>query len=67
MIQLMDLYAWVSAEDILVAKFFDIHSDKMIDTKIKVLTQLKNGVPPSGIPEYYDILELYPPAGVLWD
>lgn len=65
MMQVMDLYAEV--DDQLVAKFFDIDSEEMLDLKIEVLTQLKNGVPPKDIPEYYSILELYPADDVLWD
>lgn len=53
--------------DILVSKFFDANSEDMLDVKIKVLTQLKNGVPPKDIPEYYSILELYPEDDQIWD
>lgn len=48
-------------------KFFDINSNKNLDLKIKVLTDLKEGKTISEIPEFYDILELYPPEGVMWD
>lgn len=54
-------------DDLLVVQFFDLNSKKMLDMKIKVLTQLKNGVPPADIPEYYSILELYPQNGNKWD
>ena len=54
-------------DDLLVVQFFDFNSEKMLDLKIKVLTQLKNGVPPADIPEYYSILELYPQNGDKWD
>jgi hypothetical protein len=67
MIQIMGLHADVSADDILVAKFFDLDSEKMLDVKIDVLTKLKNGIPPKDIPEYYSILELYPEDDALWD
>ena len=66
-IQIMELHAEVMMDDLLVAKFFDLESDEMLDLKIKVLTQLKNGVPPKDIPEYYSILELYPADDVMWD
>jgi hypothetical protein len=46
-------------------EFLDLDSDKMLDLKIKVLTDLKNGIPIADIPNFYDILELYP-AG-MWD
>lgn len=65
MMQIMDLYAEVKYTDELVAKFFDLDSEEQLDLKIKVLTQLKNGIPPADIPEYYSILELYPEG--MWD
>jgi hypothetical protein len=65
MIQVMELYAEV--DDLLVHKFFDLDSEEQLDLKIEVLTKLKNGVPPSDIPEYYSILELYPEDGEMWD
>jgi hypothetical protein len=46
-------------------EFFDIDSDKMLDEKIKVLTDLKNGKKIADIPNFYDILELYPTD--MWD
>lgn len=48
-------------------EFLDIDSDKMLDEKIKVLTELKNGKNISEIPNFYDILELYPKDDELWD
>lgn len=48
-------------------KFFDINSNKNLDLKIKVLTELKERKTISEILEFYDILELYPKEGVLWD
>jgi len=52
-------------------KFFDINSNKMLDLKIKVLTDLKNNKTIAEIPNFYDILELYPKDEngivVLWD
>lgn len=41
-------------------QFFDSDSDKMLDEKIEVLTKLKEGKKISEIPQFYDILELYP-------
>lgn len=66
-IQIMELHAEVMVNDRLVAKFFDLGSNEKLDLKIKVLTQLKNGVPPKDIPEYYSILELYPEDDAMWD
>lgn len=67
MIQIMELLPDVMYVDLLIGKFFDLDSEKQLDLKIRVLTQLKNGVPPSDIPEYYSILELYPADDVMWD
>lgn len=64
-IRIMDLLFEV--DDQLVKKFFDIDSDKMLDKKIEVLTKLANGTAPDDIPEYYDILELYPDDDEIWD
>ena len=41
-------------------RFFDFESEEMLDDKIQVLTDLKNGKTISEIPKFYDILELYP-------
>ena len=46
-------------------EFFDTDSDKMLDEKIQVLTDLKNGKSIEEIPNFYDILELYPKD--MWD
>lgn len=48
-------------------RFFDTSSTKMLDEKIQVLTDLKNGKTISEIPNFYDILELYPGDNVHWD
>ena len=51
--------------------FFNVDSDEMLDLKIEVLTDLKNGKTISEIPKFYEILELYPEEKdrevVLWD
>lgn len=63
-----ELYEEAMYRDLLLSKFFDLESEENLDTKIAVLEKLKNGVPPSEIPEYYSILELYPDNdNVLWD
>lgn len=63
-----ELYDEAMYRDLLVSKFFDLESEENLDTKIAVLEKLNNGVPPSEIPEYYSILELYPDNdNVLWD
>lgn len=41
-------------------RFFDHESDQLLDEKIEVLTALKEGKYISDIPNFYDILELYP-------
>ena len=54
-------------DDLLIDKFFDIESDKMLDEKIEVLTALASGKKPIEIAKFYDILELYPKDGQMWD
>ena len=41
-------------------QFFDLDSDKLLDEKIKVLTAIWEGKNITDIPDFYDILELYP-------
>lgn len=53
--------------DLLVDKFFDFNSNKLLDEKIEVLTALSKGKHPADIPRYYDILELYPKDDEHWD
>lgn len=48
-------------------QFFDSNSDKLLDEKIKILTALREGKTISDIPNFYDILELYPKDGTYWD
>lgn len=48
-------------------KFFDLFSDELLDEKIEVLTALKEGKQISEIPNFYDILELYPKDDEHWD
>ena len=50
-----------------VSQFFDDESDKMLDEKIEVLTALKNGKSIEEIPKFYDVLELMPKNGEMWD
>ena len=48
-------------------QFFDLDSDELLDEKIRVLTALKDGKQIADIPNFYDILELYPKDGEHWD
>ncbi len=64
-IRIMDLLFEV--DDAIFKQFFDIESDEMLDKKIDVLEKLASGVVPAGIPEYYDVLELYPKEDEMWD
>lgn len=48
-------------------RFFDTDSDKMLDKKIEVLKDLKAGKTIAEIPNFYDILELYPADEEIWD
>lgn len=49
------------------AQFFDVESEKLLDDKIEVLQALKDGKTIGEIPKFYDILELMPKNGDLWD
>lgn len=51
----------------MLAQFFDLDSDRLLDEKIEVLTAWKKGKQISDIPNFYDILELYPKDGTHWD
>ena len=66
-VKIMDLLLETAGENIEVDKFFDVDSDKMLDDKIEVLTALKEGKPITEIPKFYDVLELYPKDGEIWD
>ena len=68
-IQVHELYNKVIEKrlDRIFVKFFDGTSKKMLDEKIRVLTGLIDGTIEFGSPEYYSILELYPPEHVMWD
>lgn len=48
-------------DDVLVDRFFDTDSEKLLDEKIEVLTALKNGKKPEEIPKYYSVLEKFTP------
>lgn len=65
MIKIFELLAKVN--DRLVEQFFDIESEKLLDEKIEVLTALVNGKKPNEIPNYYEVLELYPKDDEIWD
>ncbi|MBO7214927.1 MAG: hypothetical protein J6V66_05470 [Clostridia bacterium] len=58
---------YLQFDDMLVDKFFDFESEKMLDEKLEVFTALANGVKPIDIPNYYKVLELYPKDGVIFD
>ncbi len=65
--KILELYEEVvKSGDNVVRDFFDLTSEKNLDKKIEVLTKLKNGVPPSKIPDFYDILEEYPKDDIDW-
>ncbi len=48
-------------------RFFDFESDKMLDEKIKVLTEMRGGKSYADIPNFYDILELWPDHNTHWN
>lgn len=63
--QIIDLLFQVDCYE--VSQFFDVDSDELLDDKIEVLTALKEGKPIAEIPKFYDILELMPKNGEMWD
>ncbi len=66
--EVIKLYSKVSYWNPLVRAFFDVTSEENLDLKIEVLRKLDKDVPPSDIPEFYDILEKYPKSkNVSWD
>ena len=62
-VKIFDLLS--SAIGIPEMRYFNVDSDEMLDDKIEVLTQLKEGKPISEIPNFYEILEDLPED--LWD
>lgn len=52
---------------LMFVQFFDLFSDDLLDEKIEVLTALKEGKQISEIPNFYNILELYPKDDEHWD
>lgn len=44
----------------MLSQFFDLDSDELLDEKIEVLIALQEGKQIADIPNFYDILELYP-------
>jgi hypothetical protein len=53
--------------DRIVVRFFDVDSDKLLDKKIQVLSDLVSGKKPAEIDGYYLILENYPDRDQHWD
>lgn len=47
--------------------FFDLESDENMERKLEILRGLKNGKAPADFDDFYDILELYPMNGEMWD
>lgn len=66
-LKIMQLLPKAKAHNYFVRRFFDIDSDEMLDEKIQVLTDLANGKKMIEIPNFYNILELYPKDGEMWD
>ena len=60
--KLMKVHALLAeVSDVLIDRFFDVDSEKLLDEKIEVLTALKDGKAPDQIPMYYSILENFTP------
>lgn len=56
-IQIMDLLSY--AIGIPEMKYFNLDSDELLDEKIEVLTQIKEGKTIAEIPNFYKVLEVY--------
>lgn len=63
-IQIMDLLSY--AIGIPEMKYFNLDSDELLDEKIEVLTQIKEGKTIAEIPNFYKVLEDLPEDDV-WD
>lgn len=44
----------------MLGRFFDLESEELLDEKIEVLESLKAGKTIAEIPNFYNVLELYP-------
>ena len=66
-IKIMGLLVEVAGMSYELDNYFDVESDKMLDEKIEVLTALKNGKTIAEIPNFYEVLELMPKDGEIWD
>lgn len=62
-VQIMDLLPY--AIGIPEMKYFNLDSDKLLDEKIEVLTQIKEGKTIGEIPNFYKVLEDLPDN--MWD
>ena len=47
-------------------KYFNVESEELLDEKIEVLTQIKEGKNIKDIPNFYKVLEDLPTEGI-WD
>lgn len=65
-LKMSELYTEVVALGIPELRYFDFDSEKLLDEKIEVFTQLKEGKNIGEIPNFYNILELMPKSGI-WD
>lgn len=63
-IQIMDLLSY--AIGIPEMKYFNLDSDELLDEKIEVLTQIKEGKTIAEIPNFYKVLEDLPEDD-MWD
>ena len=62
-VQIMDLLPY--AIGISEMKYFNLDSDELLDEKIEVLTQIKEGKTIGEIPNFYKVLEDLPDN--MWD
>lgn len=50
-----------------LTNYFDVTSEAMLDDKIRILREYIDGKAPSEIEGFYEIFELLPPDGEIWD
>lgn len=65
-IKLNNLLIEVMGDIVSIYRYFDLDSNKMIDEKIRVFTELKNGKKPKDIDGFYDVFELMPKTQYEW-
>lgn len=64
-LKIIDLLAY--AVGIPEIKYFNLESDELLDEKVEVLEQIKEGKTIGEIPKFYEVLEDLPKDGTMWE